>query len=148
MNREQSDGEDSAGETGTDGFVDATAEMEVELRLPLEVDMKPDRIREGVPLFPDRSGTDTGYRCLSSRNPVASRSTASRFWRWSSQARHIRSDISGTDPTPDEYRDMAAEANASSFYSQVTDPGISKSGQTIPGSRDTVGIRSFQEWSA
>ena len=31
-------------ETGTDQFVDATAEMEVELRLPLEVEMKPDWI--------------------------------------------------------------------------------------------------------
>ena len=39
--REQSDGEDSARETGTEGFFDVTAEMEVELLLPLEVDMKP-----------------------------------------------------------------------------------------------------------
>ena len=53
MSRELSDDDDSAGETGTDGFVDATAETEVELRLLLEVDMKPDRIREDVPLFPD-----------------------------------------------------------------------------------------------
>ena len=40
------------GETGTDRFVDATAETEVELRLPLEVDMEPDRIRKDVPIYP------------------------------------------------------------------------------------------------
>ena len=35
-------------ETGTGRFVDATAETEVELRLPLEVDMEPDQIRKDV----------------------------------------------------------------------------------------------------
>ena len=44
MGREQSDCEDRAGETGTNQIVDATAE--VELRLPLEVDMEPNQIRE------------------------------------------------------------------------------------------------------
>ena len=44
MRREQSDGEGSVGETGTDRFVDATAETEVEIRLPLEVDVEPDQI--------------------------------------------------------------------------------------------------------
>ena len=44
------------GETGTDGFVDATAEMEVELRLPLEVDVGPDQIRKDVPI---NSGADS-----------------------------------------------------------------------------------------
>ena len=39
MSREQSDGKGRVGETGTDGFVDATMEAEVELRLPLEVDV-------------------------------------------------------------------------------------------------------------
>ena len=86
MSREQSDGEDSAGETRTDRFVDATAEMEVELRLPLEVDMEPAQIRKDVPINselsigmllilirkrsadsdpqtgPNRSGPDTGLR--------------------------------------------------------------------------------------
>ena len=50
MSREQSDGEDSAGETRTDRFVDATVEMEVELRLPLEVDVEPAQIRKDVPI--------------------------------------------------------------------------------------------------
>ena len=50
MSREQSDGEGSMGETGTDSFVDSTAETEVELRLPLEVDMEPDQIRKDVPI--------------------------------------------------------------------------------------------------
>ena len=35
MSREQSDSEDSVVETGTDQFIDATAETEVGLRLPL-----------------------------------------------------------------------------------------------------------------
>ena len=51
MSWEQSDGEDSVGETGTDGFVDAMAETEVELCLPLEVDMEPDQIRKDVPII-------------------------------------------------------------------------------------------------
>ena len=50
MSREQSDGEGSVGETGTDGFVDATAETEVKLCLPLEVDVEPDQIRKYVPI--------------------------------------------------------------------------------------------------
>ena len=50
MSPEQSDGECSLGETGSDRFVDATAEMEVELRLPLEVDVGPDQIRKDVPI--------------------------------------------------------------------------------------------------
>ena len=95
MSREQSDGEDSVGETGTDGFVDATAETEVELRLPLEVDVGPDQIRKDVPINsqlsiwmllilirkrsadsdprtgPNRSGPDTGFRrCPTLRNPT------------------------------------------------------------------------------
>ena len=56
MSRELSDGEDSAAET--DEFVDATAETEVELHLPLEVDMEPDRIHEEVPTFPGSADTD------------------------------------------------------------------------------------------
>ena len=47
MSREQSDGEDSVVETGTDRF-----ETEVELRLPVEVDMEPDRIRKDIPIYP------------------------------------------------------------------------------------------------
>ena len=38
------------GETGTERFVDATAETEVELRLPLEVDVEPDQIRKDGPI--------------------------------------------------------------------------------------------------
>ena len=96
MSREQSDGEDSEGEAGNGGFVDATAETEVELRLPLEVDMKPDSIREDVLIYPgpsiwmtsipirersadldpqtgpNRSGPDTGCHYLELRNPVGS----------------------------------------------------------------------------
>ena len=94
MSREQSDGEDSVGENGTDRFVDATAEMEVELRLPLEVDTEPDRMCRDGPIFlgavnldavdpgqekqrrfeppngPNRSGPDTGCRYPALRNPV------------------------------------------------------------------------------
>ena len=88
--REQSDGEDSVGETRTNLFVDATAETEMELRLSLEVDVEPDRIREDVPIYPEsipirkrsadlgpqtgpnRSGPDTDCRYLAPRNPVGS----------------------------------------------------------------------------
>ena len=52
MSQEQCDGEGSVGETGTDRFVDASAETEVEVRLPLEVDMEPDRIRKDVQIYP------------------------------------------------------------------------------------------------
>ena len=52
MSRQQSDGEGSGVETGTDRFVDATTETEVKLCLPLEVDMEPDRIRKDVPIYP------------------------------------------------------------------------------------------------
>ena len=48
MSWEQSDGEDSVEETGTDRFVDATSKTEVELCLPLEVDMEPDRIYASI----------------------------------------------------------------------------------------------------
>ena len=51
MSRKQSDGEGSVGETGTDRFVDATVETEVELRLPLEAYTEPDA--QG---WPDLSG--------------------------------------------------------------------------------------------
>ena len=58
MSRALSDGEDSAGETGANGFVDATAETEVELHLPLTVDMEPDWIHEEVPTFPGPADMD------------------------------------------------------------------------------------------
>ena len=58
MNREQSEGEGSGVETGTDRFVDATTETEVELRLPLEVDMEPDRIRKDAPIYPGADDLD------------------------------------------------------------------------------------------
>ena len=46
--------------TETNRFVDATAETEVELRLPLEVDMEPDRICEDVPIYPGAVDLDAG----------------------------------------------------------------------------------------
>ena len=58
MSREQLDGEDSVVETGTNRYIDATAETEVELLLPLEVDMEPDRIRTDIPLYPTVLGLD------------------------------------------------------------------------------------------
>ena len=58
---ELSDGEDSAVETGADGFADATAETEVELCLPLEVDMELDQIYKEVPTFPGPADTDVVY---------------------------------------------------------------------------------------
>ena len=62
MNREHSDGEDIVVETGTDQFVEATAETEVELRLPLEVDMEPDRIRKDILRYPALRNPVGSYR--------------------------------------------------------------------------------------
>ena len=50
MSGDYSDGEGSVGPDAE--FVDVTVETEVELRLPMEVDMKPDQPREDVPTFP------------------------------------------------------------------------------------------------
>ena len=97
MSREQSDGEDSVGETRTDRFVNVTAVTEVELRLPLEIDVEPNHIRMDVPINsgavnldavdpdpemqrrsyprtgPTRSGPDTGFRCYAElQNPIDS----------------------------------------------------------------------------
>ena len=47
MSGDYSDGEGSGGPDAD--FVDPTADMEMELRLLLEVDMKPDQLREDVP---------------------------------------------------------------------------------------------------
>ena len=58
MSREQSDGEHSVVATGTDRFVDATAETEVEMCLPLEVDMEPYRICTDIPIYPGAVGMD------------------------------------------------------------------------------------------
>ena len=60
MSREQSDGEDGVVETGIDRFVDATVETEVELCLPLEVDMELDRIRKDIPIYPGDVDLDVG----------------------------------------------------------------------------------------
>ena len=49
MRRDYSDGEGSV-EPDTN-FVNTTADMEVELRLPLEVEMKQDQPREDVPTY-------------------------------------------------------------------------------------------------
>ena len=58
MSREQSDDEDSVVGTGTDWFIDATAETEGELCLPLEVDMEPDRLLKDIPVYPGAVGLD------------------------------------------------------------------------------------------
>ena len=60
MSREQSDGEDNVVETGTDWFVDATAETEVELCLHLQVG-------KDIPIYPgavclDVVGPDLGMQ--------------------------------------------------------------------------------------
>ena len=49
MSGDYSDGEGSGGPYAD--FVDPTAVSEMELRLPLEVDMKPDQLREDVPAY-------------------------------------------------------------------------------------------------
>ena len=49
MSGDYSDGEGIVGHKAD--FVDATADTEVDLRLPLEVDMKPDELREDVPAY-------------------------------------------------------------------------------------------------
>ena len=58
MSREQTDGEDSVVGIGVDRFVDATAEMEVELRLPFEADMERDQIPKDLPISPGAVGLD------------------------------------------------------------------------------------------
>ena len=90
MSGDYSDGEDSGGHKAY--FVDATANTEVDLHLPLEVDMQPDKPREDAPAYsgaddlgdisqdkqrrlkppngPNRNGPDTGCRCLSIWNHV------------------------------------------------------------------------------
>ena len=50
MSGDHSDGEDRVGQEAA--FVDTSMDMEVDLRLPLEVDMKPDQLREDVPAYP------------------------------------------------------------------------------------------------
>ena len=47
MSGDHSDDEGSV--THEAAFADASMDMEVDLRLPLEVDMKPDQFREDVP---------------------------------------------------------------------------------------------------
>ena len=142
------------GETGTDRFVDATTETEAELRLPLEVDMEPDRIRKDVPIYPgavdmDAVGPDpeTQRRFRPPnraqpkwprhrlplpriRNPVDSYrgpGTTGRFRRWSAHIRDVQPDVSGTGPTPTERRYAAGEANTRSACFRVTDPGTPES---------------------
>ena len=115
MSREQSDDEDSAGETGNNPFVDATADTEVELHLPLKVDMEPDQIREHVSIFPvpadldavDRSpGTQRrkwprhGFSLPPTPEPcgqlLGAWSTSGRIRGLSSYVRNVQPDISGT----------------------------------------------------
>ena len=59
MSRKLSDDDNSVVETRTDRFINATAETEVELRLPLEVDMEPDRILEDITIYLGAVGLDT-----------------------------------------------------------------------------------------
>ena len=66
MSREQSDGEDSVVGTGVDRFVDATAETEVELRLPLEADIETDQI----PISPRAVGLDVVIPSLGGSAPT------------------------------------------------------------------------------
>ena len=68
----------SEGSVGPEAdFVNAPTDTEVDLRLPLEVDMQPDQLREDVPAYSGavdpvdlsqdeqcRNGPDTGCRCL------------------------------------------------------------------------------------
>ena len=61
MSGDYSDGEGSVGHEAD--FVDATADMEVDLCLPLEVDMPPDQLRNYVPTYSgavDPSAVDLG----------------------------------------------------------------------------------------
>ena len=66
MSREQSDGEDSVVGTGVNRFVDATAETEVELCLPLEADMETDEIPKDIN---DLSGSSPSYGFPMPRTP-------------------------------------------------------------------------------
>ena len=50
MSGDYSDGVGSVGPEAD--FVDATADTQVDLRLPIVVDMKPDKPREDVPAYP------------------------------------------------------------------------------------------------
>ena len=89
MNQEKSDSEDSVGETGTGGFVDATTETEVELRLPWEVNAGPGQIPKDVPINSravkqdEVAHTRVSDVALHSRNPIDSY-RGSGHSRWSS----------------------------------------------------------------
>ena len=86
------------GETGNNQFVDVTEETYVELRLPLEVDMEPDQIREHVPIFPGPADLDAVYRIPGTQRQnwprysqpgtlwavTGGRSTSGRIRGWSS----------------------------------------------------------------
>ena len=121
---------------GSAGFVDVTAYMEVDMRLPLEVDMQPDQLREDVPAYPaagdpvvigqdeqrrfepqtgpNRNGLDTGCHCLSIWNHVDSCRELRRKWQgleWDvvgreRPIRHIR-DLLNADRGPQLRRPLA-----------------------------------------
>ena len=64
MSDDYSDGEGSVGHKAD--FVDATADTEVDLRLPLKVDKQPDKLWEDVPAY---SGRYRSGRAASIRAP-------------------------------------------------------------------------------
>ena len=150
MSWEQSDGEGSGIETGTDRFVDASAETEVELRLPPEVVMEPDQIRKDVSIYPgsttwtllvlirkrnvdldprmwpNRSVPDMGCHCPALRSPVGfyrGPGTTGRIRRWSGHVCNAQPDVSGNGPAPTGRQSTAGETNTRSVCSWVTDPG-------------------------
>ena len=72
MSREQFNGEDSEGETGTNRFVDATTE----LHLPVE----PDQIREDVPIYPGAVDLNAGNPNLETQRQFAPPNGAKTKW--------------------------------------------------------------------
>ena len=66
MSDDHSDGEGSVGHEAD--FVDTTGDMEVELRLPLEVDMEPGQPREDIRAHSGAVDLDCPFRSI--RNPV------------------------------------------------------------------------------
>ena len=109
--------------------------------------MEPDQIREQVPIFRGPTDLDAIDRSPGTQRRkwprhglslpltpwavTGGRSTFSRIRGWSSQLRNVKSDVSGTGPTPTGYRDTAGEANTFTLGLPVP---ILRS--PIPGDRD------------
>ena len=146
MSREQSDGEDSVVGNGIDRFVDATAEMEEELRLSLEVDMEPDRIRKDIPIYPTRSGPDMGCSYPALRKPVGSyRGPGHSRWDSETVGAHNQPDVPGTGPAPTERWDTASEASTRSICFRYTDPAYLSSDKELPGLGAQSGFDRFKD---